>query len=176
MDTRNLADRYALPALDWSSVTDRLGAGFGQAPGAGGPDRHTTWLTTLDPDGGPHVTAVGALWVDGCLWFETGETTRKGRNLARDPRCTAAISTREFDLVVAGTAEVVTERDTVARLAAAWAEDGWPCEVDESGTALTAPFSAPSAGGPPWAVYRLTARSAHAVATVEPGGATRWTF
>lgn len=176
MDTRNLADRYALPALDWSSVTDRLGAGFGQAPGAGGPDRHTTWLTTLDPDGGPHVTAVGALWVDGCLWFETGETTRKGRNLARDPRCTAAISTREFDLVVAGTAEVVTDRDTVARLAAAWAEDGWPCEVDESGTALTAPFSAPSAGGPPWAVYRLTARSAHAVATVEPGGATRWTF
>jgi hypothetical protein len=29
---------------------------------------------------------VGALWVDGAFWFETGEETRKGKNLARDPR------------------------------------------------------------------------------------------
>lgn len=176
MDTQNLADRYQLPALDWSSVTGRLDAGFGQAPGTGGPDRHTTWLTTIDPDGSPHVTAIGSLWIDGRFWFETGKTTRKGRNLARDPRCTLAIATHEFDLVVKGTAEVVTDPGTVARLATAWAEDGWPCEVDESGTALTAPFSAPSAGAPPWSVYRVTARSAYAVATVEPGGATHWTF
>jgi Pyridoxamine 5'-phosphate oxidase len=176
MDTQNLASRYELPALDWSSVTDRLDAGCDQAPGSGGPDRHTTWLTTIDSDGSPHVTGVGALWVDGCFWFETGQTTRKGRNLARDPRCTVAIATHDFDLAVEGTAEVVTDRDTIARLAATWAEGGWPCEVDKSGTALTAPFSAPSAGAPPWSVYRVTARSAYAVATVEPGGATRWTF
>ena len=31
---------------------------------------------------------IGAIWVDGAFWFETGESTRKGRNLARDPRCT----------------------------------------------------------------------------------------
>lgn len=176
MDTKNLAELYELPALDWSSVTDRLDAGCDQAPGSGGPDRHTTWLTTLDGDGSPHVTAVGSLWADGCFWFETGRTTRKGRNLTRDPRCTVAIATAEFDLVVEGTAEVVTDRDTVGRLAARWAEGGWPCEVDSTGTALTAPFSAPSAGTPPWSVYRVTARSAYAVATVEPGGATRWTF
>ncbi|MEQ3549191.1 pyridoxamine 5'-phosphate oxidase family protein [Pseudonocardia nematodicida] len=120
--------------------------------GSGGPDRHTTWLTTLDPDGSPHVTAVGSLWADGSFWFQTGRTTRKGRDLLRDPRC------------------------TVARRAAAWAAGGWPCEVDESGTALTAPFSAPSAGPPPWSVYRVVAQSAAAVATVAPGGATRWTF
>ncbi|WP_226353614.1 pyridoxamine 5'-phosphate oxidase family protein [Pseudonocardia sp. ICBG601] len=176
MDTQNLADLYELPALDWPSVTDRLAAGYEQAPGGGGPDRHTTWLTTLDADGAPHVTAIGSLWLDGSFWFETGRGTRKGRNLARDPRCTLALSTREFDLSVQGSAEVVTDPATVARLAAVWAQGGWPCEVDESGTALTAPFSAPSAGRPPWAVYRVTARSAHAVATVAPGGATRWTF
>ena len=176
MDTQNLADLYQLPALDWAAITARLDAGYEQAPGGGGPDRHTTWLTTLDADGGPHVTAVGSLWIDGSFWFETGLTTRKGRNLARDPRCALALSTHDFDLVAKGTAEVVTDPATVARLAAAWAEGGWPCEVDESGTALTAPFSAPSAGTPPWAVYRVTVRSAHAVATVEPGGATRWTF
>jgi hypothetical protein len=176
MDTQNLATRYELPAMDWQAVAARLDAGFEQAPGGGGPDRHTTWLTTLDPDGSPHVTAIGSLWLDGGFWFETGATTRKGRNLARDPRCALAIATREFDLSVTGTADVVTDPATVARLAAAWAEGGWPCEVDASGTALTAPFSAPSAGGPPWSVYRVTARSAYAVGTVEPGGATRWTF
>ncbi|MEW1861570.1 pyridoxamine 5'-phosphate oxidase family protein [Streptomyces sp. NPDC088194] len=177
MDTKNLANLYKLAALDWSSVTDRLDAGFDQAPGSGsGPNRHTTWLTTIDPDGSPHVTAVGSLWIDDCFWFETGPATRKGRNLARDPRCTIAIATLEFDLVVEGIAEIVTDRATVARLATTWAEGGWPCEVDDSGTALTAAFSAPSAGRPPWSVYRITARSAYATATVEPGGATRWTF
>ena len=65
----------------------------------------------------------------------------------------------------------------MADLAARWAaDDGWPCEVDESGTALTAWFSAPSAGPPPWKVYRVTIEQATALQTVEPGGATRWTF
>jgi hypothetical protein len=59
--------------------------------------------------------------------------------------------------------------------AAEWAVD-WPCEVDESGIALTAPFSAPSAGPPPWLVYRIDATAMSALMTVEPGGATRWTF
>ncbi|HET9971201.1 MAG TPA: hypothetical protein VFQ68_23400 [Streptosporangiaceae bacterium] len=48
--------------------------------------------------------------------------------------------------------------------------------VDETGLALTAEFSAPSAGPPPWHVYRLTPLAATALATVEPGGATRWRF
>lgn len=176
MHAHNLADLYELPTLEWSSVTDRLAAGFDQAPGSVGPDRHTTWLTTINPDGGPHVTAVGSLWSDASFWFETGPGTRKGRNLARDPRCTIAIALHEFDLVVEGTAETVTDPETVARLARVWAAGGWPCEVDASGTALTAPFSAPSAGGPPWSVYRVTGRRATALSTVEPGGATRWTF
>jgi hypothetical protein len=69
---------------------------------------------------------------------------------------------------------VVTDPATVARLAETWAAGGWPCRVDESGTALTAEFSAPSAGKPPWHVYRITPVSAVALSTVEPGGATRW--
>ena len=38
----------------------------------------------------------------------------------------------------------------VARLAEVWRAGGWPAEPDASGTALTAPFSAQSAGRPPW--------------------------
>ena len=176
MEAKNLADLYELPALDWDRIEARLDAGVTQAPETGGPNRHTCWLATINPDSSPHVTGVGALWFDGAFWFETGEETRKGRNLARDPRCTLSVATREFDLVVEGDANRVTDPATVAAMAARWVAEGWPARVDDSGEALTADFSAPSAGPPPWFVYRLTPRTATALATVEPGGATRWRF
>jgi hypothetical protein len=176
VEVKNLADLYDLPLVDWATVTAPLDQGVTQAPNTGGPDRHTTWLTTINPDGSPHVTALGALWVDGMFWFVTGERSRKGRNIARDSRCTIAVSTRESDLVVEGDAEQVTDPPTVAAMAERWAAGGWPCRVDESGRAITAEYSAPSAGPPPWFVYRITPRSATALSTIEPGGATRWRF
>ena len=175
MEATNLASLYDLPLLDWDGIEARLNEGLGQAPGAGGPDRHTCWLATVNPDGSPHVTGVGAIWTDGGWWFETGANTRKGRNLARDPRCTLSVAAREFDLVVEGEATRVTDPATVATMAARWAAGGWPARPDETVSALTAEFSAPSAGPPPWHVYRITARAATAVGTVLPGGATRWT-
>jgi Pyridoxamine 5'-phosphate oxidase len=174
MESRNLANLYGLPNVDWQAVVNELDDGLSQAPGTGGPDRHTCWLATIDHDGRPHVTGVGALWHDGAFWFETGGNTRKGRNIARDPRCTLSLAADRFDIVVEGEAEQVTDPAKVAELAALWAVD-WPCTVDESGTALTAEFSAPSAGKPPWQVYRINATSAM-VLHIEPAGATRFTF
>jgi PPOX class probable F420-dependent enzyme len=176
MKATNLADLYDSPLVDWTRIATRLGQGLDQAPQTGGPNRHTCWLATINPDGSPHVTAVGALWIDGTFWFETGGGTRKGRNLARDPRCTLSVAADDFDLVVEGTAGRVTDLETVALMAARWRDAGWPAQVDESGSALTAEFSAPSAGPPPWFVYRITTISATALLTVEPGGATRWRF
>jgi PPOX class probable F420-dependent enzyme len=176
MDVTNLADLYRTPNIDWERVAARLDRGVPQAPESSGPNRHTCWLATINDDGSPHVTGVGALWVDGTFWFETGERTRKGRNLARDPRCSISLATDEFDLVVQGTAAVVDDAETVAAMAQRWAAGGWPARVDESGTALTAEFSAPSAGPPPWRVYRITAQTATALLTVAPGGATKWRF
>ena len=176
MDAKNLADLYSSPLLDWQMVEEQLDRGLTQAPGTGGPNRHTCWLATINDDGSPHVTGVGALWADGAFWFETGEQTRKGRNLARDPRCTLSVAMDNYDLVLDGTANIVTDPATVRTMAARWAAEGWPAKVDESGTALTAEYSAPSAGPPPWRVYRIAARRATALLTVEPGGATRWRF
>jgi hypothetical protein len=174
VDAKNLADLYELPLLDWDTIAVRLGEGVAQAPGTGGPDRHTCWLANINHDVSPHVTGVGALWVDDAFWFETGEQTRKGRNLARDPRCTLSLATHWFDLVVEGTAKQVKDAGTVAHMAKKWSAHGWPARVDESGVALTADYSAPSAGPPPWAVYRMTPERATALQTVEPGGATQW--
>jgi hypothetical protein len=176
MKTTNLADLYALPIIDWSVIEHRLALGVSQAPGTGGPDRHTSWLATINRDGSPHVTGVGALWFDDAFWFETGEQTRKGRNLARDSRCTLSIATHEFDLVVEGLAEKVIDPTMVATMAEQWRTHGWPARVDDSGVALTADYSAPSAGPPPWTIFRLAARQATCILTVEPGGATRWRF
>ena len=83
MDAHNLADLYDLPTMDWESVRHVMDSGVTQAPDSGGPNRHSSWLTTVDPDGTPHTTAVGALWVDETYWFQTGPGTRKARNLAR---------------------------------------------------------------------------------------------
>ncbi len=176
MKTTNLAHLYGSAPMDWTRITERLERGVPQAPGTGGPDRHTCWLTTLNHDGSPHVTGVGGLWADGTFWFETGDGTRKGRNLARDPRCALSVAFYEFDLVVQGEAVKVDDPTVVAEMARRWSAEGWPAQVDETGLALTAEDSAQSAGPPPWHVYRLTLHPATAVETVEPSRATRWRF
>jgi PPOX class probable F420-dependent enzyme len=176
VEAHNLADLYGTPLLDWAPIEARLDEGLTQAPESGGPSRHTCWLATINPDGTPQLTGVGALWVDGSFWFETGAGTRKARNLARDPRCVMSVAAHDFDLVVDGEAQIVTDPTRVAAMAARWAVHGWPARVDDTGVALTAEFSAPSAGPPPWFVYRFAPHTATAVLTVEPGGATRWRF
>jgi PPOX class probable F420-dependent enzyme len=176
MNATNLADLYGVPVLDWGRIETRLDQGLSQAPETGGPNRHTCWLATVNRDGSPHVTGIGALWADGAFWFETGAGTRKAMNIARDPRCSLSVAAHEFDLVVNGEAAVVTDPSTVSAMAARWAEEGWPVRVDDTGVALTAEYSAPSAGPPPWFLYRLTLHTATALLTVDPGGATRWNF
>jgi hypothetical protein len=174
MQIINLGEADGLPPVDWASIAERLDAR--SAPDSEAHNSRTKWLTTVNEDGSPHVTAVGALWLDGTFWFQTGTATRKGRNVARDPRCSLALSIRDADVVLEGDAARVTEPAAVARIAKAWADDGWPVEPDESGSGITAPFNAPSQGPPPWNVYRIAPRSATVVLGVQPGGLTRFRF
>jgi hypothetical protein len=78
---RNLADLYNLAPLDWTDVARTLEAGLTQEPGTGGPGHHTFWLSTIDGDGRPHMTAVGAFWADGRYYFSSGPRSRKIRNI-----------------------------------------------------------------------------------------------
>jgi hypothetical protein len=174
MEITNIGGADGLEPLQWDFVRERLDAG--DPPAEGAHNARTTWLTTVNADGSPHVTAVGALWEDGAFWFQTGAGTRKGRNVARDPRCSVATSLLNMDVVVEGDAEHVTDPATVAKVARAYADQGWPAEPDPSGTGLTAPFNAPGLGPAPWNVYRITPRSIAATLGVEPGGSTRFTF
>ena len=174
MEAKNLADLYDLPLVEWQQIEDRLTSPKGLA--GPGPHDPRSWLATTNADGSPHLTGIGPLYGSGAFWFTSNERARKGRNLARDPRCTLGVSTEGFDLSVNGDAAPVEDPAELTALARRYADGGWPARVDDSGTGLTAEFSAPSAGPPPWRVYRLAPRSATVVLTTEPGGATRWTF
>ena len=108
----------------------------------------------------------------GSWYFTSGPATRKSRNLARDRRCAVSVATEPFDLVVEGAAERVVDAGELASVAQAFVRSGWPAEV--AGDALTAEYSAPSAGAAPWFVYRVEPSTVVALGTSEPFGATKF--
>ncbi|SER75038.1 Pyridoxamine 5'-phosphate oxidase [Lentzea xinjiangensis] len=164
--TRNL-DQYGNPPLRWSQAQDLLvrESAAKEVP---------FFLNTVHPGGRPHSVGIGAIWFEDTLFFVSGPGTRKSRNLAVNPACTVSVRLTGMDLVLEGDAHRVTDEATLDRVAARYRETGWPAERE--GTAFTAPYTAPSAGPPPWHVHRISLRAAHAVSTAESGGATRWTF
>lgn len=160
-------DRYGHPALPWSRPRDVLAVSSAQP-------NITFFLGTVSSDGRPHAAGVGALWLDGDLYFTSGPKTRKARNLAANPACTISVKLEGIDLVLEGDATRVTDQPTLEEAARLYRENGWPAEV--AGDAFTAPYSAPSAGPPPWQLYRFIFHTAFGVTTAEPYGATRWRF
>ena len=160
-------DRYGSDALPWSRPHDVLVASTAT------PDV-TFFLGTVGPDSRPHAAGIGAAWLDGDLYFTSGPGTRKSRHVVANPACTLSVRLAGIDLVIDGDAARVTDRDTLERVAALYRAGGWPAEVD--GDAYTAPFSAPSAGPPPWHLFRFRFHTIVGVATAEPYGATRWRF
>lgn len=165
IETKNL-DIYGHDALPWSRPRDLLAAGvfFGRP----------AFLGTVRPDGMPHSAGIGAIWMDGDIYFTSGAAARKARNLAVNPACTISAKLETLDIVFEGKAAKVTDGETLERVAALCRETGWPVQVENS--AFTGPFNAPSAGPAPWDLYRFTFHTAIGNATTEPHGATRWRF
>ncbi len=86
----------------------------------------TFWLSTVRPDGRPHVTPLIAVWHAEALWFTTGPEERKARNLAENPSCVLTTGRSDliegaFDVVVEGQAEQVTDDVELQPVAAAFA-------------------------------------------------------
>jgi hypothetical protein len=178
METKNL-DIYGHAPLPWSRATGLLEAAqdeLGERTSNDGDPRATGhwFLQTVGPDGRPHSAGVGALWVDKTLYFTSGPRTRKSRHIAKNKNVALSVALKGLDLVVEGTAARVTDAATLERLAKAYAAQGWPARASDG--ALTAEFSAPSAGRAPWYLYVMTMTNAFGVATEEPHGATRWRF
>ena len=104
--TRPHMPGYGLPKskkglLAWKWADDRL------------KKSRQYWIATTRPDGRPHVMVVWALWLDGALYFATGSTSRKARNLAKNPHCTMCTDNAAEAVILEG--EIEAEKD-VARI------------------------------------------------------------
>jgi hypothetical protein len=130
---KNFADLYDLAPLDWDDVRRTLETQLTQAPGTGGPGHHTFWLSTIDADGRPHMTAVGAFWVDGRYYFSGGPRSRKIRNIDRDSRCAFGVAVHGYDVALEGRAARVNDEAQLQRIARVFAEGGWAPTVADGG-------------------------------------------
>ena len=167
-----------LPKTDLSSSFSSPGAQ--PTPWAEGrrclADAEVYWLSSVRPDGRPHVTPLLGVWSDGALCFCTGSTERKARNLAANPNCTLTTGSNTLDgldLVVEGPAVVVTDLDQLGTIADAYEGKYGPH------------FEAPDGN---WAglgdsmrtreveVYRVAPTVAFGFVKREPFSQTRWSF
>jgi hypothetical protein len=135
----------------------------------------TIWVATVREDGRPHLMPVGGVWIDGVMYFNTGSTTRKGKNLARDPRCTVSLSRTEIDFVIEGKATKVTDDARLQSVADAFAAQGWHATVRDG--ALHSEIRAPAAPPAPWDVWALAPETIFGLPTIgHLAGAARWRF
>ncbi|HET7048673.1 MAG TPA: pyridoxamine 5'-phosphate oxidase family protein [Solirubrobacteraceae bacterium] len=166
-ETVNLAGLYEEAPMPWDRASTALGTGSLKP-------EIPCFLGTVRPDGRPHSAGVGVAEHDGGIYFTSGPETRKSRNLAANPACTLSLRLDGIDLVLEGDAERVVDQPTLEQLASVFRHGGWPATVE--GDAITAPYSAQSAGPPPWRLYRLNVHTAFGVGLREPHGASRWRF
>jgi pyridoxine/pyridoxamine 5'-phosphate oxidase len=97
----------------WSSARDELSSAM------------TYWLSTVRPDGRPHVTTIAAVWLDDAIHFTTSSFERKGKNLAANPKVVVTTGCNGWDgldTVIEGEAAPVTDADKLGRLAEAFTE------------------------------------------------------
>ena len=156
------ADDHGTPA-PWSEALGRLG------------NNETYWLATVRPDGRPHLVPLLAVWVDAAVYFCAGAGSRKARNLARNARCVLSVGGAVLDLVIEGEAAKVSDASTLDRVADAYASAyDWNVTVRDG--AFHDAEGAPTAGPPPYDVYKVTPRTAFGFGTDEAFSPTRWRF
>lgn len=85
--------------LDWDWVDERVAAS------------RNYWICTTRPDGRPHAAPVWGVWVDGTLYFGSGSSSQKARNLAANPNVVVHLESGDEVVILEGVAEVVTAPD-----------------------------------------------------------------
>jgi Pyridoxamine 5'-phosphate oxidase len=88
--------------LDWDWAEERLVAS------------RNYWIVTAGPDGEPHAAPVWGVWADGAVWFGTNPRSRKGRNLASDPRVVIHLESGDEVVILHGEIEISELEESVA--------------------------------------------------------------
>lgn len=159
----SIATNGVLTVTPWAEAREQL-------EGAG-----KYWLSTVGPNGQPHVMPVFGVWLEDALYFTSGAATRKARNLAQNSHCVITAAGKKLDLVVEGEAVKVHDEAKLQLVAGLYSSKyGWRLKVRDG--AYLADYGAPSAGPPPYELYELRPVTVFALGTEEPFGATRWRF
>jgi general stress protein 26 len=112
-------------ATPWSQIREALEAA------------ELFWTTTVRADGRPHVTPLAAVWLDDTIYFTTGETGQKARNLRVNPHVVLSTGCNTWDEgldVVEGDAAAVTDHVKLTRPAQAWSakwDSRWKYQVKD---------------------------------------------
>ena len=135
--------------LPWSWAVERLEAA------------RNYWICTTRADGRPHAAPVWGLWLDDAVWFSTGRSTQKARNLERSPAIVVHLESGDETVILDGEVEDVRDRAERKRFADAYdVKYSYRPDPDDDG-----------------AVYRLRPRVAQTWTESEyPRTATRWVF
>jgi nitroimidazol reductase NimA-like FMN-containing flavoprotein (pyridoxamine 5'-phosphate oxidase superfamily) len=140
-------------------------------------DARIFWLSTVRPDGRPHVTPLLAAWHEDAMYFCTGRGERKAKNLGQNPHCILTTGHNGLagglDVVVEGGAEVVSDRAELAGVAGAY--------ESKYGAHMTAPEGTWFGLGDTIRrgqvlVYRVTPTTILGFAKGEEFSQTRWRF
>jgi nitroimidazol reductase NimA-like FMN-containing flavoprotein (pyridoxamine 5'-phosphate oxidase superfamily) len=78
------------------------------------------WLSTVRPDGRPHVTPLLGIWLEGALYFCTGPDERKAKNLEQNQQCILTTGSNDLDgldLVIEGEAAKVSAEPELGTVA-----------------------------------------------------------
>jgi hypothetical protein len=134
------------------------------------------WLSTVRPDGRPHVTPLLAVWHDDAMHFCTGPGERKAKNLKQNPQCilmTGVNGLDGLDVVIEGGAVEVGDTAELGLLA-----DTYELKY---GVRLTSPEGTwfglgDSIRAGEALVYRVTPTTVLGFAKGEQFSQTRWRF
>jgi hypothetical protein len=119
MEGATMVDRDPVAELGPFSSVDAIPTTWRMARGEL-EDAQVYWLSTVRPDGRPHVTPLLGVWLHGSLYFCTGAAERKAKNLAHNPLCsvtTGRNSLDGLDLVIEGAAAAVSDHDELQLVA-----------------------------------------------------------
>jgi uncharacterized pyridoxamine 5'-phosphate oxidase family protein len=99
-------------------------SGAEQLPWSWAEEQLTTsrnyWICTTRPDGRPQAMPVWAVWLYGAVWFSSGRTTRRVRNIARNPEVVVHLESGDEVVILDGRVEEVEDPETFARVAEAF--------------------------------------------------------
>ncbi len=166
-----LDPRFSSPdatALPWSAADDLL------------ETAELFWVSTVRPDGRPHVTTLQAVWMEGALYFSTGERERKAKNLASNANVVLTTGCNTFaglDVVVEGEAIRQTDQARLERVAAQYLAkygEEWRFHVRDGAFYHGAEPGADNHG--PAYVFEVKPKTVFGFGKGEPFSQTRWRF